>query len=296
VVELSCYYPSKDNAIFDDAIIFANLRGDACKYTKQVDFIENISFISFILMSKKSIKSDNNCVKVLLQKLARSPGGLVILLTDAKKCNKEKIKEVLQCDNFSLICISSKPFVMIQQEIRKHITCKLQSKHSHKYISISGHKNTACKLNIIVDEDDPECVEGKEKALRVMKHAGKSKHDIFPLQGPDLWGKWATYNKERYRHKCKQPNLSVAEYMQTKYEEKTAVRLLQFHCNFSKFTAEFLVSLMQSRNERSYFLHWLKECLIDHSKDVLPTLEKEYEKAYMEIKSTSEKSKKKKFT
>ena len=48
------------------------------------------------------------------------------------------------------------------------------------------------------------------------------------------------------------------------------------------------MNLVQSRNKRNYFLHWLKECLNNHSKDVLPTLEKEYEETYLEIKSASD--------
>ena len=288
VVELSCYYPKEDNSNF---IIFTNLRGDAVKHTKQVAFIKNINFISFILMSKKSIKSGNEDAKGLLQMLTHSPGGLVILLTDARSYKKEKIKDFLKCENFSVICIYSKPLVEIQREIRSYITHKLQNAQSLTFVSISCHADTARKLDITVDEDDIECIKGKEKALQVMKHVtlDVTKHDILPLQGPDLWGTWAIHNKERYRHKQKQTNhnLSVAEYMQSKNEEKTAVRLLQFHCNFSEFTRELLVNLMQPRNERTYFLHWLREYLNNHSKDV-PTLEKEYEETYMGIKNTSD--------
>ena len=290
VVELNCYYPSKNDARFNEVITFTNLRGDALKHTKQVAFIKNVCFISFILMSKKSIKSGNEDVKILLQTLAGCPGGLVIILTDAKNYRMEKMKEFLQCDNFSIICTNSKSSAMIQVEIRSYITHKLDNIHSQQFKTISFYADTARTLGITVDEDDVECNKGKEKASLLMNHITKSKYDILPLQGKNLWGTWALLNKERYRHKLKQPShdLSVAEYMQSKNEEKTAIRLLQFHCNFSEFTKEFLVSLVQSRNERNYFLHWLKECLNNHSKDILPTLEKQYEQTYMQIKSASD--------
>ena len=292
VVELSCYYPSTstDDSNFNDVIIFTNLRGDALKYTKQVAFIENISFISFILISKKSITSGSEHVKVLLQTLARCPGGLVILLVDAKSYKKEKLKDFLQCDNFSVIGIHSKSALTIQREIRSYIAWKLQNICSKKFMPISCFADTAHKLDIIVDEDDSECMKGKQKALLVMNHIAKSKNEILPLQGKDLWGTWALHNKERYRHRLKQSShdISVAGYMRSKDEEKTAIRLLQYHCNFSEFTKEFLVSLMQSRNERNYFLHWLKECLINHSKDILPALEQEYEQTYKKIKSAAD--------
>ena len=241
-------------------------------------------------MNKNSIESDNKDVRDLLQMLSHSPGGLIVLLTDAETYKKEKLREILQCDNVSVICINSKSSAVIQRKIRSFITRKLQNVQSKTFASISCHADTARRLDITVDEDDIECIKGKEKALQVMKHVTKSKHDILPLQGPDLWGIWGMHNKERYRHKQKQPNrdLSVTEYMQSKDEEKTAVRLLQFHCNFSEFTRELLVNLVQSRNKRNYFLHWLKECLNNHSKDVLPTLEKEYEETYMEIKNASD--------
>ena len=292
VVELSCYYPSAsiDNSNFNDVIIFTNLRGDALKYTKQVAFIENISFISFILISKKSITSGSEHVKVLLQTLAKCPGGLVILLVDAKSYKKEKLKDFLRCDNFSVIGIHSKSALTIQREIRSYIAWKLQDICSKKFIPISCFADTAHKLDITVDEDDLECIKGKQKALLVMNHITKSKNEILPLQEKDLWGTWALHNKEKYRHKLKQPShdVSVAGYMRSKDEEKTAIRLLQYHCNFSEFTKEFLVSLMQPRNERNYFLHWLKECLINHTKDILPALEQEYEQTYKKIKSSAD--------
>ena len=291
VVELACYYPSIDDSNFNEVITFTNLRGDALKYTKQVTFIESISYISFILISKKSINSGNEDVKVLLQTLAGCPGGLVILLTDARSYKKQKMNDFLQCENFSIICINSKSSAMIQSEIRSYITHKLDNIHSQQFKTISCYADIARTLGITVDEDDDvDCNKGKEKASLLMKHITKSKYDILPLQGKELWGTWALFNKERYRHKLKQPShdLSVTEYMQSKDEEKTAIRLLQFHCNFSEFTKEFLVSLAQSRNERNYFLHWLKECLNNYSKDILPTLEKEYEQTYMQIKSASD--------
>ena len=292
VVELSCYYPSTntDDLNFNEVITFTNLRGDAVKYTKQVTFIRSISFMSFILVSKKSITSGNEDVKVLLQTLTNCPGGLVILLTDTRSYKQEKIKDFLQCDNFSIICIYSKSSAIIQSEIRSYITCKLQSMHLHRFMPISSYADTAHKLNITVDEDDAECIKGKQRALLVMSHITKSKNDILPLQGKHLWGTWALQNKERYRHKLKQPShdVSVAGYMRSIDEEKTAIRLLQFYCNFSNFTKEFLISLMLSRNERNYFLHWLKECMNNRSKDILPTLEQEYDQTYKKIKSSGD--------
>ena len=292
VVELSCYYPSAsiNDSNFNDVIIFTNLRGDALKYTKQVTFIENISFISFILISKKYITSSSKQVKILLQTLAQCPGGLVILLVDAKSYKREKIKDFLRCDNFLVIGIHSKSALTIQREIRNYIKCKLQNICSQKFMPISSYADAARKLDIIVDEDELECIEGKQKASLVMNHITKSKNDILPLQGKHLWGTWALHNKERYCHKLKQPSLdvSVAEYMQLIDEEKTAIRLLQFYCNFSEFTKEFLVSLMQSRKEKNYFLHWLKEFLNNHSKDILPALEQEYEQTYKTIKSSAD--------
>ena len=288
VVELSCYYPS-DTEIFKDVIIFTNLRGDAinCQYAKQVAFIKKISFVSFVLMKKEYITKEPQA-KNLLQQLASSPGGVVILLTDVESCKKKKIKEVLQCDNFSLMCIKSKPWKMIQNEIRSYISSKLKGEHE-KFNSVSSYVSTAREINITVDEDDAECLNGKEKALQVMKHVSDDVLKPLPLQGPHLWGAWTTYNKEFHRHKQKYPDKSVAEYKQLVDENKSAIRLLQIFCNFSIFTKEFLVNLIQlTTKERCFFLHWLKEFLNDKSKDTLPRLQKEYQETYLEIKRVSD--------
>ena len=61
-------------------------------------------------------------------------------------------------------------------------------------------------MGIKVDENDDKSIEGKQLALNLMDHvtsikdACKIKQKMLPLQGPDLWHKWAGYDKERNRH------------------------------------------------------------------------------------------------
>ena len=52
LVEMCSYLPSgKETDVFGDAVIFLNLHGDAQQHSKQVKFLQKISFVSVVLIS-----------------------------------------------------------------------------------------------------------------------------------------------------------------------------------------------------------------------------------------------------
>ena len=87
LIEMCCYFPSgKDADPFTDAVIFLNLRGDAQQHPKQIQFMQNISFISVALIAKENINEDT--IK-MLQSLSEAPGGIILLLAEGRMMNKE---------------------------------------------------------------------------------------------------------------------------------------------------------------------------------------------------------------
>ena len=83
VVELCWYLPAgKEADSFNEAIAFTNLRGDARNHTVQVGFLQNVSFINFVLLTQDDL--DDESIKVLEQ-LAKAPGDLVLMFSDAKE-------------------------------------------------------------------------------------------------------------------------------------------------------------------------------------------------------------------
>ena len=128
----------------------------------------------------------------------------------------------------------------------------------------------ARSLKIQTDEDGEESKNGKELAEGVVQqitshNAHEDMLKMLPLQGPDLWHKWATLDKESYRQ--------LEKYTES---NKKAVRKKQVNFIMHSTTPvmkEFLSNLLNhSGSVRLYFLHWLKMLLDDHSRKLLPRL------------------------
>ena len=289
VVELCCYYPGKKESIFKDAVIFANLHGNAIQHPKQVEFIKAISFMCCILIKKKDLVK-TEYIKIL-QKLATSPGGIIVILTDSKSYKENKLKAIIKCETASIVCLKDKTSAATESKIRHLILSKLDGS-SHKFTSIAKYVETARKIGIKVDEDNEDCVLGKKAAFQMKQLICETpftniKNHFLPLQGPEMWQKWAIHEKEHHRHKDRK-NQSPMEYKILKEREKDEIRYNQLEClqctNFSPIIIAFLKNLLQCNEScRSYFLQWLKMYLGNISKDTLQELQIEYQNLKSEI-------------
>ena len=67
----------------------------------------------------------------------------------------------------------------------------------------------AQKIGIKVDEDNTECKKGRALADNMIQLLNKipateAKTQMLPLQGPELWHKWAKRDKESYQKPSKE--------------------------------------------------------------------------------------------
>ena len=142
----------------------------------------------------------------------------------------------------------------------------------------------AQSLRIKIDEDDKGCRDGKFLAGRIMQQinsfsAHEAKLKVLPMQGPELWHKWAKLDKETYRQLSRDKKVDV--YSKDMGNKKKSVRQnqLRFAVNRMPAMKEFSSNLLKhAGNVRLYFLHWLKMLLDDHSRKVLPKLNNAYQK------------------
>ena len=211
LVELCCYFPGGkdiDSNCFTDAIIFLNLRGDAHTHPKQVEFLAKISFTSIVVIDETEVLK--NEYMNILSTLAGSPGGIILLIAknqfedEASKKLNESLKifhqKVVPKNKCSKIKLKSKNLETIKNEIAENLSEKLNSV-SGNLKSIAECSVHARESGILVDENNFASQSGKEHAIEVMKiiHSmppKEIKHKMLPLQGPDLWHKWAEYDKE----------------------------------------------------------------------------------------------------
>ena len=292
LVELCCYYPrGKDADFYTDAIIFLNLRGDAQLYPRQVEFLQKISFLSVVLIAEGNI--DEVSIR-MLHKFSAAPGGIVLLLDEGKgkketkesrKKKLELLNQIIPDNKCSKIQLKNKNMATITTKIRQKMAEKFENVHSENVKPLSACSNFAYEANIEVDEDNEYSKAGKQLAEAVMEqvhsiHYSEVKQKMLPLQGTELWHKWAMHDKERHRQ-AKGKDTIVSEYNSEKDKEKMAVRKEQIKLSstLTPLMDCFMKCLMEKDvSKRKYFFQWLKLLLDDHSKKILPKLHANYQK------------------
>ena len=292
LVEMCCYFPSgKDEDCFSYPITYLNLRGDAQQHQKQVEFIQNISFVSVVLIAKDNINEDT--VK-LLQDLSKAPGGVILLLAEAKMMSdgnydydKESLHLKLPKERCLKIKLKGKNIVTLKSKIQQHLIKKLKTKKdlSSNFKALSDCCEFARTAGIYIDEDNEDIMNGREYAEMVMEkarsvHFSRVKDEMLPLQGQSLWCQWAHHHKEQCRHAKRMKTMTIAEYNRQKDEEKMEVRKNQFN----KSTAltplmDCFIKCLSEENVhiKKYFLQWLKLFLDDRSREILVKLHLEYQ-------------------
>ena len=278
LVELSWYLPKeKDlNAPFSDAITFVNLHGDARHHLKQMKFISQISFMSFVVLTRGDLDQEGIAV---LQELSNEPGGVVLLLcgkearTQGTAKNNEEIQESLHKVQIHELK-SNNPY-----SIKKLVRCIMKKSLCEEWKDASVDMKQICdctdiarRNGILVDEDGDSLTQGQELVCMLnMQSVLKthSKDQVLQLQSRGMWIKWAELDKEEHRQ-FNRGSLTIEEYNSTIEEEKKRVRQQQCTCvkNLNPVInsfIDFITSLQYGSNVRRYFLHYLKLLLDDLS-------------------------------
>ena len=301
LLEISWYLPGDD--LFDRAIAFTNLRGDAIdrSHKKQIDFLCEISTMHVVFINDGTLKEDSprHDAIQLLNRLSRAPGGVVLVQT-----TQEKVKDLIaQCFDSDHI---KKHFKNIKYHTSSTVVCEnIQRKiksilHAPSLAPFSSLEDAAHKHNIPIDEHDADCIRGKELANKlytlIEKHqkvstsTRKSPKDLLPLQSEELWHRWAVLEKELYRQKSQhhthrdeivcdeddQATLSIQEYGSKQRKKLKEIRSKQYPLattKLNKFMATFVKYLRTLKGHALwYYIKWIKFKLDDDCQEILPPL------------------------
>lgn len=288
-VDICCYYPYENDEYFKNAVIFANLHGDAKEQLVQIAFLEKISFMSFILMDTKSLESGDADILNILQSLANLPGGATLILVDTTSYKKRTLKKIIKNCDLSVICMKGKPSAQIQADIKQHIANMLRGNDSFIFSSLAEFSYVARKLHINIDEDDDNCKRGKEKANFVKNLIeDNTKSILLPLQGGNTWLRWAALNKEMHRTEKKPIDVPLTQYVHLQTENAQKIRVTQCQTAVSSFFYNFLLNLLGCKgNERNYFLHWLQHALHNRmiNSDLLSQMRNQYQQTIQKLKN-----------
>jgi len=286
LIDMCCYLPSGKSNIDDfyhDVLFFSNLHGDARKLMTQLQFVEKISFMACLVLTEDDSNEEGNQI---IKRFSRLPGGLILIFPELEQHQQFKKKENEQpYGDTHVLKLGGKNLARCRHELRKVIYSKLlTSKGQHK--ALNNYIEVAQSLNILVDEVDISCSKGKASAEKMVKLITSTpisiaKQKMLPLQGPSLWRKWASLDKESYRQLLRsEANLDVMEYSKDVEQKKRRIREIQSKISIQSSTdvmEAFLESLMNnSKAERHYFIYWLRMFLDDYSRLQLPQLRAAY--------------------
>lgn len=291
VVELCWYLPSGKPKYdpFAQVITFTNLRGDAASHPKQTKFLSQVSFMNFVLLTEDDL---NEKGIQILKGLANTPGGVVLMFPDKKFTPQhEGMKALMRSipkDKCFRMKLSGKSAADIKISVREQINKKLS--HSQQgFRTIEDCAEVARANGIDVDEDVPECVQGREMANKIQEALHKlqasDKDTVLPLQGQKLWYKWAEHDKELHRH-VNMGNKKLDQYNLEKEDDKLKIRTQQLSKaeSPSPVMESFLSDLLEHDGSvRDYFLQWVKFILDNHSRQKLPELFHQYQNVRMQL-------------
>ncbi|XDA84332.1 hypothetical protein R6Z07M_014137 [Ovis aries] len=161
---------------------------------------------------------------------------------------------------------------------------------SNTALSLENCAHIARKQGMLIDEDQRDCKEAKEKAENLMTLLGEMeipqvKEYLLPLHGK-LWQLWCTKDKELY-HLREKGNRSIEQHKSETETAKQMIRQKQFRKAFPlNALMRSVLEILQTHSEthtKLYFLQWLNVALDNLNAGHLENL-KEKKKALVQNK------------
>ncbi|XP_045873379.1 LOW QUALITY PROTEIN: interferon-induced very large GTPase 1-like [Meles meles] len=254
VVEICWYCPGgEDEDSFDKCLTFTNLHGDAKDHEKQLAFLQEISSVIVVLMATSDDNTEN---RKIVHGLCQLSKPLICLLDNKKKTMANTSGQRVR------IGIRNRNEAELTEELKTTIRDLLDL--SHTAFSLEDCAQIARKQGFLIDEDQSDCKEAKEKAEVLMALLGdmprsQMKEKLLPLQGR-LWHLWCKKDKELY-HLREKGNQSIEQHKSEMEADKQRIRRQQLNKAFSP--NEFMHSVLEIIQKRSeihtnlYFLQWL---------------------------------------
>ncbi|XP_041521958.1 interferon-induced very large GTPase 1-like [Microtus oregoni] len=258
VVEVCWFCPGdKSEDIFGKCVTFTNLHGDAKDHRQQLSFLQDVSSLIVILMSASDDNKEN---QKLVRHLCQSSSPLICLIDDKEKTIANNSGKRMR------IGIRNRNEAELTEELTNAI--KLLLELSGHPLSLEDCSKIARKQGFLIDEDQREIKEAKEKAQTIMDLLKLSKlpeikENLLPLQG-QLWHLWCKKDKELY-HLREKGNQSIEQHKSKIEVEKQKIRCQQFNKAFP--LNPLMCSVLQILQEdleiypKLYFLHWINMVL-----------------------------------
>ncbi|XP_017651945.1 interferon-induced very large GTPase 1-like, partial [Nannospalax galili] len=289
VVEICWFCPGGSGEDrFDNCVAFTNLHGDAREHKQQLAFLQEVSSLIVILMSASDESKEN---QTLVRDLCQSSRPLVCLLDDKEKVIPNNSGRRVR------IGIKNRNEAELTEELTAAITHLLEL--SDAALSLEDCSQIACEQGFLVDEDQIDCKEAKEKAEAIIALLAESKlsqikENLLPLQG-QLWPLWCKKDKEFY-HLREKGNRSIEQHKSEIETDKRIIRCQQLEKAFP--LNDLMRSVLEILQEYSgthnnlYFLQWLTLFLDNLTTEHLERLREKQRALWLMVQTEKQKAQK----
>ncbi|KAJ8336658.1 hypothetical protein SKAU_G00378780 [Synaphobranchus kaupii] len=272
LVEISWYLPSgKTTDVFSEPLAITNLRGDLSDFETQYAFLCSTSAAIFVFCDNFKFQReflDSQHPKAQLILISNS-GSKSFNENDFRRCVSE-----LHQKNILIKAPRMNDAVFIKK-LRLVINGIL--KGNVRKMRVEQMSEVAHQFGIQVDEDCSYCQSGKKKADEItgrITDVPSFKEKELSLQGT-AWKELAKLEKEECRMKnAGKKNIDV--YRKELSDQKEKFRAQQRAHNISESMSRFISAMSGSKEERKYFLKWMKINLDNLSRKSLSLLRAEY--------------------
>ena len=280
LVELCWYLPAgKSDDFFPDVIFFLNLHGDALNHPKQINFLKQISLLSFVLLKAEDL---NDGYVSVLKQLSKSTASVVILNESDKGLSHHFNLDRRKVHGCKILNMNE---TELKEEIRKRIRKTLKQKVVEA-VSFEECHSIAHDCGISTDEKSEDFMMGKKLSdeMKALLCSHKDQHVsakelMLPLQTKELWQRWASIDKELHRQVDRGPGERIEHYAERMLIQRNRVRRLQLLQlqNLTPLMQVFIKSLvLENVNVKKYFLHCLKLHLSDLTRNRITLLQQDY--------------------
>ncbi|XP_042267329.1 interferon-induced very large GTPase 1-like [Thunnus maccoyii] len=278
LVEVFWYLPSgkKDLDIFPEPVAFANLRGDICESLAQFNFLFQVSTATFVFLDK--VEENEHKILTSLQDV-KSKLFLIVNRKDNSREDMMSVQTTLKELELPKSSVKTKDSKVNVAEFSKKLCTAIKKSLPEETptLNIVNMVGKAVELGLSVDENTSD---KQKKAVEeiMVDIEGRSipdyKKQQLPLQG-DKWKRLSQLEKEECR--LKYGDSSPEEYKCQLQEEKQKIREEQSKQKLSKGMKSFIKTLSTSdKEERDFFLKWMKLKFNTHSRRKLSELRKEF--------------------
>ncbi|XP_071174099.1 interferon-induced very large GTPase 1-like [Mytilus edulis] len=297
MVEASWFVPSnKDNDIFNDLIMFLNLRGDSLNHECELEKVCRLSHVIVVHGEINQLKITK--VTDILRKIHGYDLQVIYAFESSRPGNMPHPNDIWkeyktmmtafqnQIHFFNLKTVDrTRSSADITKGMRKLLIELLKDINPVKLIHLSNSLGISDEIKMSC------CSESKQMAVEVVntlcENISTAKRTALPLQG-QTWKDYCTAMNKLYKSKLEQERDILENRMFLKRAEQVYLLIHNSHPFITMFIKQLARGIEANEDDMIYFIEWMKIYLDQNSRMCVPQLINQYRTIWIDMKSAIE--------